>query len=121
MHTHTHHLRLVYIYAHTHTPSSIYLCTHAHTGADLCSIYMARLPANSTQWSEATLLSQRKGYSNQNPVFYYDSKTGCLNLWHSQQVAVKEIERCCVCACVCSKLYTIAYIVTFKQSTTLEM
>lgn len=56
-------------------------------GEDKCSIVAAHLLANSTQWSNATLVSQREGYSNQNPVLYYDAQTDILNLFHTQQKA----------------------------------
>ena len=56
-------------------------------GADKCSIVVAHLLANDTQWSNATLVSRREGYSNQNPVLYYDTSNGMLNLFHSQQKA----------------------------------
>lgn len=56
-------------------------------GADKCSIVAAHLLANSTQWSNATLISRRSGYSNQNPVLFYDVTTDMLNLFHTQQKA----------------------------------
>lgn len=58
-------------------------------GQNDVSIYVARLPSGSDQWSNASLVSRRDGYSNQNPVLYYDSSTKILNLWHSQQPAEK--------------------------------
>lgn len=39
------------------------------------------------QWSNAALLSRRDGYSNQNPVLFYDTKLQLFNLYHSQQPA----------------------------------
>lgn len=42
-------------------------------GANNCSIVLARLPYKSDQWSTATLVSRRPGYSNQNPVLFLDS------------------------------------------------
>lgn len=41
-------------------------------GANNCSIVLASLPPKSTQWSEASLISRREGYSNQNPVLFLD-------------------------------------------------
>ena len=41
-------------------------------GANNCSIVLARLPGNGTQWSAASLISRRDGYSNQNPVLFLD-------------------------------------------------
>jgi predicted neuraminidase len=56
-------------------------------GADKCSIVGANLLPNSTQWSNATLISQKKGYSNQNPVLFFDETTGSFHLFHTQQKA----------------------------------
>lgn len=42
------------------------------------------------QWSTTTLLSRREGYSNQNPVLFFDAKTNILNLFHSQQPASSQ-------------------------------
>ena len=57
-------------------------------GANNCSIVVAHLVRGSTQWSNATLISRRDGYSNQNPVLYFDTfKTNTLNLFHTQQKA----------------------------------
>ena len=58
-------------------------------GENNVSIYTARLSSGTDQWSNASLVSRRNGYSNQNPVLYYDSTTKILNLWHSQQLAGK--------------------------------
>ena len=62
-------------------------------GEDKCSIVVAHLLANSSQWSNATLVSRREGYSNQNPVLYYDTSTGALNLFHTQQKAKSDSGR----------------------------
>ena len=59
-------------------------------GADKCSIVTAHLLANATQWSNATLVSRRAGYSNQNPVLYYDTRVNTLKLFHTQQKANTE-------------------------------
>ena len=56
-------------------------------GTSNCSIVVARLPAGSLQWSRAQAVSSRVGYSNQNPVLYYDAADKVLNLFHSQQPA----------------------------------
>ncbi len=62
-------------------------------GADKCSIVVAHLLENSTQWSNATLVSRRDGYSNQNPVMYFDrTKNNTLNLFHSQQKATLTVQ-----------------------------
>ena len=54
-------------------------------GANNCSIVLARL--NGTQWSKAALVSRREGYSNQNPVLFFDPAKKMLYLFHSQQPA----------------------------------
>ena len=56
-------------------------------GQNDVSIYIARLPLGTDQWSNASLVSRWDGYSNQNPVLFYDPTTKILNLWHSQQPA----------------------------------
>ena len=71
-------------------------------GADNCSIVVARLPSGGDQWSNASLVSRRPGYSNQNPVLFLDSSGKVRNtptqsplspslqvlyLFHSQQPA----------------------------------
>ena len=57
-------------------------------GANNCSIVLARL--NDTQWSKAVLVSRRNGYSNQNPVLFFDPAKMMLYLFHSQQPASTE-------------------------------
>ena len=53
------------------------------------SIVMSRLHSGSRQFSNATVLSQRPGYSNQNPVLFHDKVTDRVYLFHSQQEAGK--------------------------------
>ena len=55
--------------------------------ADLCAIVFATLPFGSTQWSAAATLSQQKGFSNQNPVLFYDAPAKLLRLYHSHAPA----------------------------------
>jgi predicted neuraminidase len=55
--------------------------------ADGCAIVFATLPAGSKQFTKAATLSERDGYSNQNPVLFYDPKTKILHLYHSQAKA----------------------------------
>jgi len=52
--------------------------------ADNCAIVFATLPAGTTNWTTATTVSQREGYSNQNPELFYDNITSTLHLFHSQ-------------------------------------
>lgn len=42
-------------------------------GANNCSIVLAHLPSGGDQWSDASLVSRRPGFSNQNPVLFFDS------------------------------------------------
>ena len=53
------------------------------------AIVFTRLAVNSTQWLNATVVSRRDGYSNQNPVLFFDKKAAALHLFHSQQKADK--------------------------------
>lgn len=55
--------------------------------ADGCAIVFASLPAGKQQWTTAAKLSQREGFSNQNPVLFHDNQTGILHLFHSQAPA----------------------------------
>lgn len=57
-------------------------------GANNCSIVLSRL--NNTQWSKAVLVSRREGFSNQNPVLFFDPTKQTLYLFHSQQPASTE-------------------------------
>lgn len=60
-------------------------------GANNCSIVLARLSNGSTQWSKASLVSRREGYSNQNPVLFYDKQSRSVFLFHSQQPASGKV------------------------------
>ena len=41
------------------------------------------------RWGNASVVSQRDGYSNQNPVLFWDDANATLHLFHSQQQADK--------------------------------
>jgi len=56
-------------------------------GASNVSIVLSHLPSGSNQWSQSVLISRRQGYSNQNPVLYYDTNTSVFHCFHSQQKA----------------------------------
>eukprot|EP01101_Sappina_pedata_P012313 TRINITY_DN8439_c0_g1_i1.p1 TRINITY_DN8439_c0_g1~~TRINITY_DN8439_c0_g1_i1.p1 ORF type:complete len:396 (+),score=74.22 TRINITY_DN8439_c0_g1_i1:40-1188(+) len=58
-----------------------------HEGYSGVAIVMSRLVYGSSQWSDFEVLSQREGYSNQNPVIYYDPSRNQVQLYHSQQPA----------------------------------
>jgi len=49
------------------------------------AIFQNRLPSGSNQWTKWSMLSQRKNYSNQNPVIFFDSETGIVHLFHTTQ------------------------------------
>jgi hypothetical protein len=55
--------------------------------ANDCSIVFASLAPNATAWSPARNVSGRWGYSNQNPVLFFDSFKNVLHLFHSQAAA----------------------------------
>lgn len=59
-------------------------------GESNVAIVFSQLKNNSDQWTKAQVVSQRKGYSNQNPVLFHDNKTDVLYLFHSQQEAKKS-------------------------------
>ena len=52
--------------------------------ADKCGIAVSRLPSGSTQWTSPRIVSERSGYSNQNPVLFHDTTSGTTMLFHSQ-------------------------------------
>ena len=59
----------------------------AHEEADRCAIVVATLPFGSAQWGAAATVSVQDGYSNQNPVLFYDGAAKLLRLYHSHAPA----------------------------------
>ena len=55
--------------------------------ADKCAIVVSRLPPGSAQWAAPVTVSERDGYSNQNPVLFHDASTNLTWLFHSQLAA----------------------------------
>jgi predicted neuraminidase len=55
--------------------------------ATKCAIVVSRLPPGSAQWSPPVTVSERDGYSNQNPVLFHDAATNTTWLFHSQLAA----------------------------------
>ena len=55
--------------------------------ADKCAIVVSRLPAGSAQWTAPATVSERDGFSNQNPVLFHDAATNATLLFHSQLAA----------------------------------
>eukprot|EP01083_Nonionella_stella_P283495 965014_1 len=55
--------------------------------ADKCGIVYSRLPANSNQWTDPITISVRDGYSNQNPVLFFDNTSNILHCFHSSAPA----------------------------------
>lgn len=54
-------------------------------GESNVAIVFSHLKNNSDQWSKAQVVSQRKGYSNQNPVLFHDNKTSCICFTRSKK------------------------------------
>jgi len=52
--------------------------------ADKCAIAVSRLPPGSAQWTAPAIVSERDGFSNQNPVLFHDVSSGTTMLFHSQ-------------------------------------
>ena len=48
------------------------------------AIVVSRLVNGSKQWTNTTIVAQRNGYANGNPLLFFDSGTGTLHLWHTQ-------------------------------------
>jgi predicted neuraminidase len=59
-------------------------------GRDNVSIVISRLKNGTDQWNKAELVARREGYSNQNPVLFFDNRTKLLHLFHSQQPATTD-------------------------------
>lgn len=78
-------------------------------GESNVAIVFSQLKNNSEQWTKAQVVSQRKGYSNQNPVLFHDNKTDVLYLFHSQQEAKKAS------AGIQSEVGHYIYILRFKR------
>eukprot|EP01013_Petalomonas_cantuscygni_P016383 TRINITY_DN3337_c0_g1_i1.p1 TRINITY_DN3337_c0_g1~~TRINITY_DN3337_c0_g1_i1.p1 ORF type:complete len:402 (+),score=63.27 TRINITY_DN3337_c0_g1_i1:74-1279(+) len=55
-----------------------------------CSIAFSRLLAHSDAWPEGRVVSERIGYSNQNPVLFYDSPRRTLRLFHASRLPAGE-------------------------------
>jgi predicted neuraminidase len=55
--------------------------------ADKCAIAVSRLPAGSSQFTAPVIVSERDGFSNQNPVLFHDTVTATTWLFHSQLAA----------------------------------
>jgi predicted neuraminidase len=56
-------------------------------GLNRCSIVFSTLPNGTDTWTDAITVSVRDGFSNQNPVVFYDKTSNLLRLYHSQQPA----------------------------------
>ena len=48
------------------------------------AIAVSRLANGSDTWTNRTIVAQRDGYANGNPLLFFDSTTGTLHLWHTQ-------------------------------------
>jgi len=58
-----------------------------HEEASNLAIAVSRLPAGTTQWTNASLLAQKEGYASQNPLLFYDNTTDTLHLFHTRAPA----------------------------------
>lgn len=61
-------------------------------GLDGTSIYVSYLDRGQETWSKPIRASYRAGYSNQNPVLWFDKSSNTLNLYHSSQPASKKAD-----------------------------
>lgn len=52
--------------------------------ADNCSIVVSRLGPGSSRWTKASVVALQPGFSNQNPLLFYDAQGGQLHLYYSQ-------------------------------------
>ena len=52
-----------------------------------CAIAVSRLAAGAVQWEAPRVVAERDGYSNQNPVLFYDAQAGAVRLFFSQLAA----------------------------------
>jgi len=59
-------------------------------GVDLVSIILSYLSPNNDYWTEPVVIARTPGYSNQNPVLFYNPKEEVLYLWYSSQVAAND-------------------------------
>ena len=48
------------------------------------AIVFSRLVNGSDTWTNRTIVAQRNGYANGNPLLFFDSTTNTLHLWHTQ-------------------------------------
>jgi len=55
--------------------------------ANKCAIVYSRLPRGSQQWTNASVISVRNNYSNQNPVLFFDTLSDTLHCFHSSAPA----------------------------------
>ena len=55
-----------------------------HEKSSGVAIVVSRLANGSQIWTNRSIVAQRDGYANGNPLLFYDSITGMLHLWHTQ-------------------------------------
>jgi predicted neuraminidase len=48
------------------------------------AIAVSRLTNGSDAWTNRTIVAQRDGYANGNPLLFFDATTSTLHLWHTQ-------------------------------------
>lgn len=59
-------------------------------GYDGVAIVLSYLEKDSTQWTKPFIVKQTEGYSNQNPVIFYNPVNNHLYLWYTSQKAGKN-------------------------------
>lgn len=55
-----------------------------HEKSSGTSIVVSRLSSGTSQWTNTSIVAQREGYANGNPLLFFDSTTNTLHLWHTQ-------------------------------------
>jgi predicted neuraminidase len=55
------------------------------------AIVLSRLKNGSDQWTNAAVVAKRDGYSNQNPVLFYDSQGKMVHLYYAQNPGKKAL------------------------------
>ena len=56
-----------------------------------CAIALSRLLPGTTQWTTPVIVAERAGYSNQNPLLFYDKATNITHLYFSQVSAIWSV------------------------------
>ena len=71
------------------------------------AIVLSRLKNGSDQWTNAAVVAKRDGYSNQNPVLFYDSQGKMVHLYYAQNPGIHSFMAQCCTLLVYAKSYII--------------